>query len=225
MENTIKPGRSSKASRYAAQVLHLLQQEYPDAHCELDWETPLQLLVATILSAQCTDVRVNIVTKELFQKYSAPEDYLVVPEEELQNDIRSTGFFRNKTRSIRGACARIIEEFHGEVPRTMEELLTLPGVARKTANVILGTAFNVASGIVVDTHVLRLSYRIGLSKEKDPQKVEKDLIKLFPKDQWISAGQTIVWHGRRVCYARKPNCGGCTLQEICPKKGVLKTKK
>lgn len=220
MEKTVKPVRDSKASRHAAQVLHLLKQEYPDAHCELDWETPLQLLVATILSAQCTDVRVNLVTKTLFQKYSAPEDYLVVPEEELQNDIRSTGFYRNKTRSIRGACARIIEEYHGEVPQTMEELLTLPGVARKTANVILGTAFNTASGIVVDTHVLRLSYRIGLSKEKDPKKVEKDLMKLFPRDDWITAGHVIVWHGRRVCYARKPNCGGCTLQEICPKKGV-----
>lgn len=220
MEKTVKPVRDSKASRHAAQVLHLLKQEYPDAHCELDWETPLQLLVATILSAQCTDVRVNLVTKTLFQKYSAPEDYLVVPEEELQNDIRSTGFYRNKTRSIRGACARIIEEYHGEVPQTMEELLTLPGVARKTANVILGTAFNTASGIVVDTHVLRLSYRIGLSKEKDPKKVEKDLMKLFPRDEWITAGHVIVWHGRRVCYARKPNCGGCTLQEICPKKGV-----
>lgn len=220
MEKTVKPVRDSKASRHAAQVLHLLKQEYPDAHCELDWEAPLQLLVATILSAQCTDVRVNLVTKTLFQKYSAPEDYLVVPEEELQNDIRSTGFYRNKTRSIRGACARIIEEYHGEVPQTMEELLTLPGVARKTANVILGTAFNTASGIVVDTHVLRLSYRIGLSKEKDPKKVEKDLMKLFPRDEWITAGHVIVWHGRRVCYARKPNCGGCTLQEICPKKGV-----
>lgn len=220
MKNTSKPARSSKASRHADQVLRLLQQEYPDAHCELDWETPLQLLVATILSAQCTDVRVNMVTKELFQKYSAPEDYLVVPETELQEDIRSTGFYRNKTRSIRGACATIIEQFNGEVPRTMEELLTLPGVARKTANVILGTAFNIASGIVVDTHVLRLSYRIGLSTEKTPVKVEKDLMKLYPQEEWISAGHVIVWHGRRTCYARKPNCGGCTLQKICPKKGV-----
>lgn len=209
-----------KSSRHAAEIVRRLRLEYADAECELVWETPLQLLVATILSAQCTDVRVNIVTQTLFQKYRCPQDYLQVPEEELQEDIRPTGFFRNKAKSIRGACHEIIERFGGEVPQTMEEILTLPGVARKTGNVVLGTAFGIASGIVVDTHISRLSNRLGLTRETDPVKIERDLMQLIPQDDWIFTGHAIVWHGRRVCFARKPNCPGCVLQDICPKRGV-----
>lgn len=212
--------KETKASRHAAEIVRRLRLEYADAECELVWETPLQLLVATILSAQCTDVRVNIVTQTLFQKYRCPEDYLKVPEEELQEDIRTTGFFRNKAKSIRGACHEIMERFGGEVPQTMEEILTLPGVARKTGNVVLGTAYGIASGIVVDTHIQRLTYRLGLTRETDPVKIERDLMKLIPQDDWIFTGHAIVWHGRRVCYARKPNCLGCVLQDICPKRGV-----
>jgi len=212
--------RETKASRHAAEIVRRLRLVYSEAECELDWKNPLQLLVATILSAQCTDVRVNIVTKTLFQKYRTPEDYLTVPEEELQDDIRTTGFFRNKAKSIRGACQRILDEFDGEVPQTMPELLTLPGVARKTGNVVLGTAFNIAAGVVVDTHITRLSNRLGLTRETDPVKIERDLMKLLPQEDWIFTGHAIVWHGRRVCYARKPNCGGCVLQDVCPKRGV-----
>ncbi len=212
--------RDSKASRHAAEILRRLRGEYPTAECELTWENPLQLLVAVILSAQCTDVRVNIVTQTLFKKYHTPQDYLNVPVEELETDIHSTGFFRNKARSIRGACARIIEEYDGEVPQDMNEILTLPGVARKTANVVLGVAFGQANGVVVDTHIGRLSYRLGLTKETDPKKIERDLMKLLPQSEWIYAGHAIIWHGRRVCYARKPNCGACVLEDICPKNGV-----
>ncbi len=215
-----KPIRDSKASRHAAEIVRRLRLEYPNAQCELVWKTPLQLLVATILSAQCTDVRVNIVTRKLFQKYRTPEDFLKVPEAELQEDIRTTGFFRNKARSIRGACQKILDEFDGEVPQTMEEILRLPGVARKTGNVVLGTAFGIASGVVVDTHIMRVSFRLGLTRQEDPVKIEQDLIKLIPPNDWIFTGHAIIWHGRRVCYARKPNCPGCVLKDICPKRGV-----
>lgn len=218
-----KPVRDNKASRHAAEIVRRLRLEYSDAECELNWETPLQLLVATILSAQCTDVRVNIVTQTLFQKYQTPEDFLKVPEAELQDDIRPAGFFRNKARSIRGACQKILEEFDGEVPQTMEEILALPGVARKTGNVVLGTAYGIASGVVVDTHISRLSYRLGLTRETDPVKIERDLMKVVPQADWIFTGHAIVWHGRRVCYARKPDCPGCVLQDICPKRGVTTT--
>jgi endonuclease-3 len=169
-------------------------------------------------------VRVNIVTQTLFQKYCTPEDYLKVPEAELQDDIRPAGFFRNKAKSIRGACERILSDFDGEVPQTMEEILTLPGVARKTGNVVLGTAYGIASGVVVDTHISRLSYRLGLTRETDPVKIERDLMKVIPQEDWIFSGHAIVWHGRRVCYARKPNCPGCVLQDICPKRGVVQSK-
>ncbi len=215
---TVMPRKSKSA--HAAEVMRRLHQEYPDAHCELDYESPLQLLIATILSAQCTDVRVNIVTKSLFQKYLSPEDYLKVPQSELEKDIHSTGFYRNKSSNIRRSCQKILDDFHGEVPQTMEELLTLPGVARKTANVVLGNAFNKTSGVVVDTHIKRVSFRLGMTEETDPKKVEQDLMKVIPQDDWIFAGHAIIWHGRRVCYARKPNCGGCVLEDICPRFGV-----
>lgn len=216
-----RPLRNSKASRHAFELVRRLRLEYSDANCELHWETPLQLLVATILSAQCTDVRVNMVTKSLFQKYRSPEDYLEVPEAELQRDIQSTGFFRNKTRSIRGACQKILEEFGGEVPQTMPEILTLPGVARKTGNVVLGTAFGVASGVVVDTHISRVCYRLGLTREIDPVKIERDLIRVLPQEDWNFMSHAIIWHGRRICEARRPNCLECVLQDICPKYGVV----
>jgi len=194
----------------------LLKSEYPDARCSLNYTSPLELLIATILSAQCTDERVNHVTKTLFSKYIRPEDYLRVKEEELQNDVRTTGFFRNKTRNIRGACKKIIENFGGHVPGTMDELLTLPGVARKTANVVLGNAFHVTSGIVVDTHVSRLSQRLALTKQTHPEKIEQELIKLVPKKDWISFGHRIILHGRHVCKALKPDCANCVLNHLCP---------
>ncbi|HTE18169.1 MAG TPA: endonuclease III [Armatimonadota bacterium] len=189
---------------------------YPDAQCELHFRTPLELLVATILSAQCTDQRVNIVTRTLFEKYRSAEDYLAVPQEELETDIHSTGFFRNKARNIRGACLRILEAYGGEVPGTMEELLTLPGVARKTANVVLGNIFNRAEGIAVDTHVTRLSGLLGLSEHTDPVKIERDLMARFPRKHWTVLSHLLILHGRRVCVARRPNCAGCTLNDLCP---------
>lgn len=206
--------------KQANEVIRLLSKEYPDAHCALEHSSAFELLIATILSAQCTDERVNIVTAELFRKYDGPKDYLEVDEEELQADIRSTGFFRNKTKSIRGASERIVNEFGGEVPDNMDDLLTLPGVARKTANVVLGNAFGIASGVVVDTHVKRLSYRLGLTDEKTPEKIEKDLMELVPKKHWVMFSHWLIYHGRRVCKARKPDCENCVLNEICPKRGV-----
>ena len=177
-------------------------------------------MIATILAAQCTDVRVNVVTKTLFKKYKSPEDYLKVPQEELEEDVHSVSFFRSKTRNIRGACQKILDDFHGEVPQTMEELVTLPGVGRKTANVVLGVAFDKASGIVVDTHVKRVTFRLGMTSETEPEKVEQDLIKLIPQEEWTFAANAIIWHGRRVCYARKPECSECVLEDICPKRVV-----
>lgn len=206
--------------KQAKAVISKLKKEYPDAHCALNHTSPFELLVATILSAQCTDERVNIVTADLFRKYKGPESYLEVPEEELQEDIRSTGFFRNKARNIRGACEMLVNEYGSEVPKDMEDLLSLPGVARKTANVVLGNAFGIASGVVVDTHVKRLSYRLGLTKEKTPEKIEKDLIELVPKKDWVMFSHWLIYHGRRVCKARKPDCGNCVLEKICPKNGV-----
>jgi endonuclease-3 len=211
--------RKSK-SAHAAEVVRRLHKEYPDAHIELDYKTPFQLLIATILAAQCTDVRVNVVTKTLFKKYKSPEDYLKVPQNELEEDVHSVSFFRSKTRNIRGACHKILDDFHGEVPQTMEELVTLPGVGRKTANVVLGIAFGKASGIVVDTHVKRVTFRLGMTSETEPEKVEQDLIKLIPQKEWTFAANAIIWHGRRVCHARKPECNECVLEDICPKRGV-----
>ncbi len=198
-----------------AEVIKRLRREYPDAHCALNHTNAFELLIATILSAQCTDARVNIVTADLFRKYRTPADYLKVSREELQEDIRSTGFFRNKAKNIQAACERIIEVYGGKVPRTMEELLTLGGVARKTANVVMGNAFGIASGVVVDTHVSRLSQRIGLTHEKTPEKIERDLEKLVPKKHWIMFPHWLISHGRAVCIARKPKCEICVLADQC----------
>jgi endonuclease-3 len=204
----------------AAAILRGLRRLYPDAHCELEHRTPLELLVATILSAQCTDKRVNLVTKTLFRKYRTARDYAQAETAELEGLIRSTGFFRSKARSIQEA-ARVLDAKHGgEVPDGMDALLSLRGVARKTANVILGTAYGIASGIVVDTHMKRLAWRMDLTDESDPEKVEKDLVAIVPKKDWIAFSHGMVWHGRRVCFARNPDCPGCALNKVCPKRGV-----
>ena len=196
-------------------ILQKLDEDYADVNCALDHETPFQLLISTILSAQCTDERVNKVTKTLFQKYRTPMDFAYATPLELEQDIRPTGFFRNKTKSIMGASKKIVEEFGGEVPRTMDELLTLPGVARKTANVVLGTAYGIAVGVVVDTHVTRLSERLDLSRNTDAKKIEQDLMRVIPQDKWILFSHQLIWHGRKVCQARKPRCAECNLERIC----------
>ncbi|MEO6847000.1 MAG: endonuclease III [Chthoniobacterales bacterium] len=189
---------------------------YPSAHCELHYSSPFELLVATILSAQCTDKRVNIVTTELFKKYKTPKDFASISQEALEKLIHSTGFYRNKAKNIRAAAEKILELHKGSVPRTLEELSALPGVGRKTANVVLGNAFNINDGIVVDTHVMRLSQRFRLTDHKDPVKIEQDLIKLFPKEVWTDLSHWLIWHGRRRCYARNPDCVACELRELCP---------
>jgi endonuclease III len=201
-------------------ILEGLKKEYPDVTCALHHENPLQLLIATILSAQCTDARVNMVTPSLFQKYPTVGDFAAASPSDLEELIRSTGFFRTKTKSILAACQRILKEFGGKVPQSMEELLALPGVARKTANVVLGTAYGIASGVVVDTHVLRLSHRLGLTREKTPEKVERDLMKKIPKNEWINFSHRLIHHGRRICIARHPACERCVLEKVCPKIGV-----
>jgi endonuclease-3 len=215
-----KLDRDAPAVERAPEIIRRLEESYPDSHTALRFSDPLEMLVATILSAQSTDANVNRVTQTLFQKYRTPEDYLRVPVEELANDIHSTGFFNQKTKAIRGACARIIETYDGRVPDTMEELVTLPGVARKTANVVLGTAFGIADGVVVDTHIQRLAMRLGLTRATDPKDIERDLMKVLPRETWIRAGHQLIWHGRRVCFARKPNCAGCTLAPFCPSAGL-----
>ena len=197
-------------------VLKRLYALYPEPVCELNYRTALELLIATILSAQCTDVRVNMVTPGLFEKYRTPEDYLAVPSDELEAEIQSTGFFRNKTRNIRGACRRIIEQFDGEVPGTMQDLITLPGVARKTANVVLGNWFHRAEGIAVDTHVTRLAGLLGLTQHVDPVKIERDLMAKFPRKHWTALSHLLILHGRRVCVARRPRCTACVLNDVCP---------
>src|SRR5436189_1368535 len=218
--------RETKSQRQerTEQVIKLLKRAYPDAHCALNHSNAFELLVATILSAQCTDERVNIVTADLFRKYRKPEDYLKVRDTELQQDIKATGVFRNKTKSIQGACRMLVEEFDREVPRTMEELLKLPGVARKTANVVLGVAYGIAAGIVVDTRVSRLSERLRLTKQKDAVKIEKDLVELVPKKDWIIFSHLLIFHGRRVCKARRPLCEECVVERLCPS-SILKTGK
>jgi endonuclease-3 len=200
----------------AKTVLRRLAKAYPEPTCALVFDNPFELLVATILSAQCTDERVNKVTADLFRKYRGPEDYLAVTQEELERDIHSTGFYRNKAKSIRGACQLLVDEFGGTVPSTMEELLRLPGVARKTANVVLGTGYGIPSGIVVDTHVGRIARRLGLTEHEDPEKVERDLVAVVPKREWIDFAHRVILHGRAVCIARAPRCGECTLRDICP---------
>jgi endonuclease III len=204
----IEPGR-------VRAILEKLDVAYPAATCALHHHNAFQLLVATILSAQCTDERVNKVTPGLFAKFPSPESFAHANPRELEQEIRSTGFFRNKTKSIIGASKKIAEELGGKVPQTMEELLTLPGVARKTANVVLGTAFGIASGIVVDTHVQRLAGRLDLSKNTDPKKIEQDLLQIIPRERWILFSHQLIWHGRRVCQARKPRCMDCNLEPLC----------
>ena len=196
-------------------ILKGLDEAYPAATCALKHENAFQLLISTILSAQCTDERVNHVTATLFPKYPNAKAFAYANPAKLEQEIRPTGFFRNKTKSIMGASKKIVEEFHGEVPKTMEELLTLPGVARKTANVVLGTAFGIAAGVVVDTHVQRLSERLDLTKNTDPKKIEQDLMKVIPQDRWILFSHQLIWHGRRVCQARKPRCIECNLERLC----------
>jgi endonuclease-3 len=207
-------GRNGDPVRVKA-ILQKLDEAYPAVTCALKHENPFQLLISTILSAQCTDERVNIVTATLFPKYPSPKSFAYADSKELEQDIRPTGFFRNKTKSIMGASKRIVEEYGGEVPRTMDELLTLAGVARKTANVVLGTAFGVASGVVVDTHVQRLAGRLDLTKNTDPKKIEQDLMRIIPQEKWILFSHQLIWHGRRVCQARKPKCIECNLERIC----------
>lgn len=206
----------SDTNHRAAEIIKRLKKAYPDAHCALDHTTPFELLIATILSAQCTDTRVNIVTADLFRKYRGPADFLNTPQSALEKDIHSTGFFRNKSKNIQAACKRIIEEFQGNVPQTMDELLTLGGVARKTANVVMGNAFGIASGVVVDTHVMRLSQRLGLTENKTPEKIEIDLQKIVPKKDWVMLPHWLIAHGRKICVARKPKCSDCVLADICP---------
>jgi endonuclease-3 len=203
----------------ARRLVRELARLYPDARCALDHGSPLQLLIATILSAQCTDARVNLVTPALFARYGTAEAFAAADPGELETAIQSTGFFRNKARSIKACCQLIVSQHAGQVPGTMEELVQLPGVGRKTANVILGNAFAVP-GITVDTHVGRLSRRLGLTTETDPEKVERDLMELIPKKEWTMFSHRLIFHGRQVCHARKPNCGACTLASLCPKVGV-----
>lgn len=219
-----KPAKAAKAGKIAGQgttpqrvaaILRGLDEAYPGATCELKHENAFQLLIATILSAQCTDVRVNQVTPALFKRYPSPKAFARAGRLELEQEIRPTGFFRNKSKSIMGASAAIVDTFGGEVPHSMEEILTLPGVARKTGNVVLGTAFGISSGVVVDTHVMRLSRRLDLSRHEDPKNIEQDLMRIIPKDRWIKFSHQLIWHGRRVCVARRPRCLDCNLESIC----------
>ena len=215
----VQPVKKTDATRTdpkrVAAILAKLDEAYPDATCELKHANAFQLLISTILSAQCTDVRVNQVAETLYKKYSGPESFAHANPQELEQEIRPTGFFRNKTKSVIGASKAILEKFDGQVPRTMEEMLTLPGVARKTANVVLGTAYGIASGVVVDTHVQRLSNRLDLSRNEDPKKIEQELMQIIPQERWIKFSHQIIWHGRRVCVARKPKCAECNLEKLC----------
>lgn len=206
----------SPAEERLPEIVRRLRQAHPDAHCALDYETPLQLLVATILSAQCTDERVNQVTPELFTRYPDVEALAAADREELEEIIRSTGFFRQKARFIQESSRRLLQEYDGKVPDHMEQLLSLTGVARKTANVVLGEIYGVADGVVVDTHVKRLSRRLALTDEETPQKIEKDLMALLPRDLWIDISHLLIFHGRRVCSARNPDCAACTISDLCP---------
>jgi endonuclease-3 len=200
----------------ATKIIEILQKQYPDAKTALSFSNPLELLVATMLSAQTTDVRVNIVTKTLFKKYQTAEDYAKASTAELETYIRSTGFYHNKARNLKKCCQLLIEKFHGQVPKTMSELIELPGVARKTANIVLYNAYGVTAGIAVDTHVLRLSKRLGLTANSDQNKVEQDLMAIFPKEKWMPLTDLLIFHGRKVCDAKKPCCDTCVLSQICP---------
>lgn len=209
-------------SERAGRIADGLKRTYPDAHCELNFTTPLELLIATILSAQSTDKQVNVVTESLFKKYRSATDYAKTPPAEFEKDISRIGLFRNKARSVTGCCKMLVEKFHGEVPRTMEELTSLPGVGRKTANVVLGNAFDLQEGVVVDTHVARLSERLGLSNEIKPERIEADLMKLVPRKDWARFSHWLIWHGRRRCFARNPQCSECEIRELCPSRGMGK---
>lgn len=208
-------GRAAEQERLA-QVLDTLDQLYPDAHCELDFNSPFELLIAVILSAQCTDDRVNMITPELFRRYPDPQALADSDPGEVERIIFSTGFYRNKAKNIRAAARQLVDKFGGQVPRTMAELLSLPGVARKTANVVLGTAYGIPTGVVVDTHISRLSQRLGMTRHSDPVKIEGDLTTKWPQERWIMSAHRLIWHGRRVCNARKPSCHSCALAPLCP---------
>jgi endonuclease III len=212
---TTKNGYNPVAPERVSEILKRLDQRYPGVTCALHHKSPWELLVATILSAQCTDVRVNMVTPILFKKYPSPSDFAALKPEQLEPDIRSTGFFRNKSKSLVGAAQGVMDQFHGQVPDTIEELLTLPGVARKTANVVLGTWFKKAVGVVVDTHVQRISRRLELTRSEDPKDIERDLMKVLPQEKWIEFSHQIIHHGRALCIARKPKCAECPLENIC----------
>lgn len=210
-----RPKTAAETRKRVQAILHKLDQMYPNAKCALDHRSPWELLVATILSAQCTDKRVNMVTPELFARYPSIQDLAHANPQEVAHIIRSTGFFNNKAKSLVGAARKILSDFGGEVPRTMEELLTVPGAARKTANVVLGTAYGIASGIVVDTHVQRIARRLDLTQETDPAKIERDLMRIIPKDKWIQFSHQLIHHGRQLCTARSPKCGLCKLDPLC----------
>lgn len=210
-----RPKTAAERNARIAEILRRLDQMYPNATCALLHRNPWQLLVATILSAQCTDKRVNMVTPGLFAKYPSPRDFAAVKPEVLAEDIRSTGFFNNKAKSIVGAARKVVAEFGGKVPRTIEEMLTIPGAARKTANVVLGTAYGIASGIVVDTHVQRIAARLDLTKETDPVKIERDLMQIIPQERWILFSHQVILHGRALCVARNPKCAECALNDLC----------
>jgi endonuclease-3 len=220
MTDKVNLSADAPAQNRLPEIIRLLHVAYPDARCELDFTTPLELLVATILSAQCTDERVNKVTPALFARYPTAQAYAEADLTELEEAVRTTGFYRNKAKNIQGATRRIVQEYDGEVPADMDKLLTLPGVARKTANVVLGNAFHMAEGVVVDTHVTRLSGRLGLTAETAAEKIERDLMALVPREEWIDFAHLLILHGRRVCNARKPNCGACTINHLCPSSEV-----
>ncbi|MEX0980206.1 MAG: endonuclease III [Gemmatimonadota bacterium] len=223
MSAPVRPsGRESKARKRAraAEIFERLEREYPAAHCALDHRNAFELTAATILSAQCTDVRVNMVTPELFRRFPGPEDLAGARQEDVEEIIRSTGFFRNKAKSLIGMAEAVADRHGGEVPRTMKELVRLPGVGRKTANVVLGNAFGLDEGVVVDTHVKRLSTRLGFTREKTPEKIEEDLAELFPRERWTMLAHLLIFHGREVCVARKPKCELCVLSPLCPSSRV-----
>ena len=216
MTKSLVTGHQGETSEHVTQIIARLRATYPDAHCELDYETPIQLLVATILSAQCTDARVNMTTPALFERFPTVETLAGADPVEMEELVRPTGFYRQKARYIREAATRILTEYGGEVPSDLDELLTLPGVARKTANVVRGEIFGLSDGITVDTHVKRLAARLGLTTATDPVKVERDLMAIIPRESWREISHLLIWHGRRLCTARKPACHECPLNDICP---------
>ncbi|MGA2658872.1 MAG: endonuclease III [Verrucomicrobiota bacterium] len=219
-----RESRVAKAQR-VENLIARFQETYPNAHCELKHSNPLELLISTILSAQCTDKRVNLVTGQLFNRYRTAADFAQAPIAELEEAVRTTGFFRNKARNIKSCCQALVEKHGGQVPGTMEDLTALDGVGRKTANVVLGNAFNINCGVVVDTHVGRLAYRLGLSARTDPAKIEPDLMSLVPQDQWTLFSHWLIWHGRRRCHARNPDCPHCEVKSLCPRLGVKRVER